>query len=74
MSHALNEKDVNYFIHDLEAELRAMYLIRDALKLPLDLTQFTELETNLLNLPKKEVLSIIKYLRKKFPYVESKKD
>lgn len=70
MSYALNEKDINYFIHDLEAELRAMYLIRDALKLPLALNRFTELEINLLKLPKKEVLDIIKDLRKKFPYVQ----
>lgn len=74
MSYALNEKDINYFIHDLEVELRAMHLIRDVLKLPLALNQFTELEINLLKFPKKEVLDIIKDLRKKFPYVESKKD
>ncbi len=70
ISHALNEVDVNYFIYDLEAELRSIYLIRDGLKLPVIIGQVTELERDILKLPKKEVLDTIKELRKKFPYVK----
>ena len=70
MSYALSEEDVNYFIYDLDRELRSIYLIRDKLKMEVIIGQRTELERKLLKLPTKDVLAVIKELRKKFTYVE----
>lgn len=70
MSYALSEENVNYFIYDLDRELRSIYLIRDKLKMEVIIGQRTELENKLLKLPKKEVLTVIKELRNKFPYVQ----
>lgn len=72
VAHALNEDDANYFIHDLDRELRSIYLIRDKLKMEVIIGQRTELENKLLKLPKKDVLTVIKELRNKFPYVPKK--
>lgn len=72
MSYALSEENISYFIYDLDRELRSIYLIRDKLKMEVIIGQRTELENKLLKFPTKEVLTVIKELRNKFPYVPKK--
>lgn len=72
LSYALNSEDMAFFIYDLNAEMRSYYLIRDGLKLELILGPRTKLEQQLLKHPKKEVLSVLKDLISKFPYVKQK--
>lgn len=69
MSYALNSNDIPFFIHDLEAEIRSIYLIRDTLKLNVILNELTELEIKLIKHNKKTVLPILIGLKRKFPYV-----
>jgi hypothetical protein len=69
IGYALSEEHVNYFIHDLDAELKSIYLIRDVLKMEQIIGPKTELEQKLLKFPRKQVLAVIKELKDKFPYV-----
>lgn len=72
MSHAINDENgTNFFLYNLQKEIKSILLVRDILKKPEFIGKITSLEARILKEDSKIALKVLKNLRDKFPYVEN---